>query len=336
MWMHEILLEMKNDKKNVKLVQIENILYICLNLKKNKKNCSLNISIEFRLRTTRYLYQRPHNTENSLRFRAMMNELFGVMTMTDMYVKLVSMMNGCNENANNATHSNDEGKMFTEPHEKNGQRSKLENTFVCCVSIFRNCSFVSTLMWACVSVCEYKCAAIHLPHVCTVYTLGLYFPTQALIQITCAPVIKTHEQLRSFQWTAHGAYIIHECCWRMFKWFWLYISMCLARCVCVRVQCFHDRISTEYIKSFCFNPAIPPNQNSMPFVHSFFRCCIVVVACIEYLRCFRKWKSWNISLQSVYMLRSWMYIYVGCWSQCLRCASNFGLVTVNGLCLSWR
>lgn len=39
----------------------------------------------------------------SLRLSVLMNELFGVMTMTDMYVKLVSMMNGCNDEREQAT-----------------------------------------------------------------------------------------------------------------------------------------------------------------------------------------------------------------------------------------
>lgn len=67
-------------------------------------------------------------TKNSL----MMNELFGVVTMTDMYYEnWCLMMNGCEMRAaNKATHSNDEGKMFTEHRYTNGNRKKQQNNRV--------------------------------------------------------------------------------------------------------------------------------------------------------------------------------------------------------------
>lgn len=81
---------------------------------------------------------------------AMMNELFGVVTMTDMYVNWSLWWTDA-MSANEATHSYDEGKMFTEYRSDIVRCSKLEILHL--FRLFRNYSF---------AMCESVSVRVHL------------------------------------------------------------------------------------------------------------------------------------------------------------------------------
>lgn len=151
----------------------------------------------------------------------MMNELFGVVTMTDMYVNWclwrTDAMNA------NKPHSNVEGKMFTEPLKK---------------LIIRNWKFFfsfSQLLLrercrVCVSMCidVYVCGSAWNHYSVLVPFVNVVLSIQALIETTCASAFRTHV------YTRHG-----------------YFSNGLLVCVCIcdSPTIFHDRLSRASLYS---------------------------------------------------------------------------------------
>lgn len=201
----------------------------------------------------------------------MMNELFGVVTMTDMYVNWclwrTDAMNA------NEPHSNVEGKMFTEPLKKT-YNSKLEILlFVFAITPSRALS--------CVCIDVYVCGSAWNHYSVLVPFVNVVLSIQALIETTCASAFRTHV------YTRHG-----------------YFSngLLVRVCICDSPTIFHDRLSRVSLYSCSDTQIDSKSLYTVSFPMEILHCvniCVLVASHRRRVTLRFKWFTSNSSFTTV-------------------------------------